>query len=66
MRGPRRSLSEEFRNVWDKENRNPETLEFSPRTKKSRIAAVLEEVAARGEVPPVKPIKSWLDDLLGV
>ncbi|KAI5192457.1 hypothetical protein NEMIN01_2021 [Nematocida minor] len=69
MRAPRLSFSEEFRDEWDKENKDPIKLEFSPRTIRHRpsrqdIGEALEAEKQR-RMQPAKPLRqSWLDDLL--
>ncbi|KAI5174653.1 hypothetical protein NEFER02_0763 [Nematocida sp. LUAm2] len=65
MRGPRLSFSEEFRDDWDKENKDPVTREYSPRTRRTRIEIALQELSSS---PQRKETVSnrWLDDLLNV
>lgn len=66
MRGPRLSLSDEFRESWDKENRDPITLEYSPRTRRSKIDTALESVSClEGKrAHSLQAGRTWIDDLL--
>ncbi|KAI5132549.1 hypothetical protein NEAUS04_2258 [Nematocida ausubeli] len=70
MRAPRLSFSEEFRDEWDKENKDPITMEFASNTITSRRKKTSEaenktketidtiETNTRAELP-------WLNELLG-
>ncbi|KAH9385609.1 uncharacterized protein NEMAJ01_0505 [Nematocida major] len=71
MRGPRFSYSEDFRAVWDKENINPKSREFSRRT---FLPGDVPECASEEPAKPTQqkqkpksiPLKqTWLDDILG-
>ncbi|KAI5184507.1 hypothetical protein NEHOM01_0182 [Nematocida homosporus] len=67
MRGPRLSLSEEFRDTWDKENKDPVTHEFSPRTRRTRIEVALQDLPLLPSSGKGTRVNSnWLDDLLNV
>lgn len=69
MRGPRLSFSDEFRDEWDKENKDPIKMEFSPRTIRSRIPSQVTKDQLETETQHVartpRPLyQTWLDDLL--
>lgn len=52
MRGPRLSLSESFRDQWDKENRDPDTKAYAPRVRRQEIVNALRDIteqAMKGE-----------------
>jgi len=74
MRAPRLSLSEEFRDVWDKENKNPVTAEFSPRTSRRVLDTALKDITLLREIDSEdkrQPSSSstrntWLDTLLNL
>lgn len=73
MRAPRLSFSEEFRDTWNKENKDPRTLEFSPRTISDRIRNEIRKNYEGGQQERSKKIpaknkqvkQTWLDELLG-
>lgn len=44
MRGPRLSLSEDFRDQWDKENMDPYTNEYAPRMRRQQIISALRDI----------------------
>lgn len=70
MRGPRLSFPEDFRETWDKENKDPVTQKFSPRTKRTRTETALQEITVRdtekGFTSSRHERVTWLDNLLDV
>ncbi|KAI5166606.1 hypothetical protein NEIRO03_1191 [Nematocida sp. AWRm78] len=67
MRAPRLSFSEEFRDVWDKENKDPDTLEFSSKTitgSCEKKEGEKKSTSSKVDMAP-KVELLWLNELLG-